>query len=128
VDYFLGPHSALSFEDADALAAVLPGGRLFDSPFGFYLHASALFKAASLIDHEIHFAQLALSNAPPDWNTTDLWNTVIKGATDMGYWDDAYAALMSTPHELLSVVVVSLRSSAFRRLTIFAGGATVLST
>jgi len=120
-----GPHSALSFEDADALAAVLPGGRLFDSTFGFYLHASTLFKAASLIDHEIRFVQLALSNAPPDWNTADLWNTVIKGATDLGYWDDAYAALMSTPHELLSVVV-SLRF--FRRLTIFAGGATVLST
>ncbi|KAH8990090.1 nucleoporin Nup120/160-domain-containing protein [Lactarius akahatsu] len=96
-----GPHSALSFEDADALAAVLPGGRIFDSTFGFYLHVSTLFKATSLIDHEIRFAQLALSNAPPDWNTADLWNTVIKGATDLGYWDDAYAALMSTPHELL---------------------------
>jgi nuclear pore complex protein Nup160 len=47
---------------------------------------------------------LALSNAPPEWNTTDLWNTVIKGATDLGYWDDAYAALMSTPHELLLVL------------------------
>ncbi|KAF8266642.1 nucleoporin Nup120/160-domain-containing protein [Lactarius quietus] len=96
-----GPHSALSFEDADALAAVLPGGRLFDSTFGFYLHAATLFKTASLTDHEIHFAHLALSNAPPDWNTTDLWNAVIKGATDLGYWDNAYAALMSTPHELL---------------------------
>ncbi|KAH9036608.1 nucleoporin Nup120/160-domain-containing protein [Lactarius pseudohatsudake] len=96
-----GPHSALSFEDADALAAALPGGRIFDSTFGFYLHVSTLFKATSLIDHEIRFAQLALSNAPPDWNTTDLWNTVIKGATDLGYWDDAYAGLMSTPHELL---------------------------
>ncbi|KAH9005802.1 nucleoporin Nup120/160-domain-containing protein [Lactarius hatsudake] len=96
-----GPHSALSFEDADALAAVLPGGRIFDSTFGFYLHVSTLFKATSLIDHEIRFAQLALSNAPSDWNTADLWNTVIKGATDLGYWDHAYAALMSTPHELL---------------------------
>ena len=105
----------------------MPGGRLFDSTFGFYLHASTLFKAASLIDHEIHFAQLALSNAPSDWNTTDLWNTVIKGATDMGYWDGAYAALMSTPHELLSVDVL-LRSSAFSRLTILAGSAIVPST
>ena len=80
-----------------------------------------------LIDHEIHFAQLALSNAPPDWNTTDLWNTVIKGATDLGYWDNAYAALMSTPHELLSVVT-PISIDRVRWLTIFAGGATVLST
>ncbi|KAI0307403.1 nucleoporin Nup120/160-domain-containing protein [Multifurca ochricompacta] len=70
-----GPHSALSFEDADALGAVLPGGQLFDS--------------------------LALLKAPLDWDTTDLWSTVIRGATDLGYWDDAYAALMSTPHDVL---------------------------
>ena len=99
--YLTGPHSTLSFEDADALAAVLPGGQLFDSMFGFYLHASTLFKSASLTDYDVHFAQLALSNAPPDWDTTDLWSTVIRGATDLGYWDDAYAALMSTPHDSL---------------------------
>ncbi|KAI0245682.1 nucleoporin Nup120/160-domain-containing protein [Lactifluus subvellereus] len=96
-----GPHSTLSFEDADALAAVLPGGQLFDSMFGFYLHSSTLFKSASLTDYDVHFARLALSNAPPDWDTTDLWSTVIRGATDLGYWDDAYAALMSTPHDSL---------------------------
>jgi nuclear pore complex protein Nup160 len=69
--------------------------------FAFYLHASALFKAASLTDYDVHFARLALSNAPPDWDTTDLWNTVIRGTTDLGYWDDAYATLMSAPHDSL---------------------------
>jgi nuclear pore complex protein Nup160 len=97
----IGPFSALSFEDADALAAVLPGARLFDSMFGFYLHASSLFKSASLTDHDVHFARLALSNAPLDWDTSDLWSTVIRGATDLGYWDEAYATLMATPHDML---------------------------
>ena len=96
-----GPYSTLSFEDADALAAVLPGGQLFDSMFGFYLHASSLFKSASFTDHDVHFCRLAISNAPPDWDTNDLWSTVIRGATDLGYWDEAYAALMATPHDML---------------------------
>ncbi|KAI9510623.1 nucleoporin Nup120/160-domain-containing protein [Russula earlei] len=96
-----GPHSALSFEDADALAAVLPGGQLFDSVFGLCLHASSLFKSASHTDHDVHFSRLAISNAPPEWDTTDLWNTIIRGATDLEYWDEAYAALMATPHDIL---------------------------
>ena len=99
--YLTGPYSTLSFEDADALAAVLPGGQLFDSMFGFYLHASSLFKSASLIDHDVHFCRLAISNSPSDWDTNDLWSTVIRGATDLGYWDEAYAALMATPHDML---------------------------
>ena len=103
--YLTGPYSALSFEDADALAAVLPGGQFFDSMFGFYLHASSLFKSASLTDHDVHFARLAISNAPPDWDTNDLWSTVIRGATDLGYWDEAYAALMATPHDMLLVII-----------------------
>jgi len=103
--YLTGPYSALSFEDADALAAVLPGGQFFDSMFGFYLHASSLFKSASLTDHDVHFARLAISNAPSDWDTNDLWSTVIRGATDLGYWDEAYAALMATPHDMLLVII-----------------------
>jgi nuclear pore complex protein Nup160 len=106
--YLTGPHSALSFEDADALAAVLPGSQLFDSMFGFYLHASSLFKSASLTDHDVHFARLAISNAPPEWDTNDLWSTVIRGATDLGYWDEAYAALMATPHDILLVTICEL--------------------
>jgi nuclear pore complex protein Nup160 len=44
---------------------------------------------------------LAISNAPPEWDTNDLWSTVIRGTTDLGYWDEAYAALMATPHDML---------------------------
>ncbi|TFY82965.1 hypothetical protein EWM64_g1046 [Hericium alpestre] len=96
-----GPHSALSQEDAEALAAVLPGGHLSDSDFGFYMHVSALFKAAGLTDSEVRFARLALSVAPPDWDTTELWFTIIKGSIELGYYDDAYVALMTTPHDKL---------------------------
>ncbi|KAI0317893.1 hypothetical protein OF83DRAFT_1171570 [Amylostereum chailletii] len=96
-----GPHKSLLFEDADALAAVLPGAQLFDSDFEFYLHVSALFKASSLVDHEVPFPRLALSVAPADWDTLDLWHAIIKGSLDLGYWDDAYSALMATPHDRL---------------------------
>jgi nuclear pore complex protein Nup160 len=123
--YLTGPYSALSFEDADALAAVLPGGQLFDSMFGFYLHASSLFKSVSLTDRDVHFAKLAIPNAPPDWDTNDLWSTVIRGATDLGYWDEAYAALMTTPHDMLFVI---MHEGFLPNLRIFVGGVIVLST
>lgn len=93
-----GPASGLSIEDSEALQAVLPGGLLFDSEFGFYLHASSLFKGAGLVDHEVYFAKLALSLAPSDWDTTELWYAIIKGSTDLGYWDDAYSGIVTTPY------------------------------
>lgn len=97
----IGPDSALSSEDADALASVLPGSQLFDSDFGFFLHTASLFKAAFLTEHEVHFSRLALTVAPEDWETIDLWYSIIKGSIDLGYYDDAYAALMATPHQRL---------------------------
>ncbi|KAI0063071.1 hypothetical protein BV25DRAFT_1907210 [Artomyces pyxidatus] len=96
-----GPDSALSYEDEEALGAVLPNTRMFDSYFGFYLHAASLFKGAGLTDYEVHFSRLALSVVWPDWDTTDLWNSVIRGSAELAYWDDAYAALMTTPHDEL---------------------------
>ena len=60
-----GPHSALSSDDRDALRAVLPAGKLFETRFGFYLHASELLNAALSTYHDVLFTQLALSNAPP---------------------------------------------------------------
>ncbi|KAI0038000.1 hypothetical protein FA95DRAFT_1684755 [Auriscalpium vulgare] len=96
-----GADTGISFEDAEALSAVLPGAQLFDSIFGFYLHASSLFKSAGLVDYEVHFSRLALSVAPPSWDSTDLWYSIIKGKTDLGYWDDAYSSLMAAPSEKL---------------------------
>ncbi|KAJ6538958.1 nucleoporin Nup120/160-domain-containing protein [Mycena capillaripes] len=94
-----GPDNALSPEDHEALSFVLPATDPFDTAFFFYLHASKLFKMASLVQHEVFFTQLALSVAPPDTDTSSLWNTIIKGYTDLSLYDDAYSSLIATPYE-----------------------------
>ncbi|KAJ7162628.1 nucleoporin Nup120/160-domain-containing protein [Mycena crocata] len=94
-----GPDNALSSEDHEALSFVLPATDPFDSAFFFYLHASRLFKMASLVQHEVFFAQMALSVAPTDADTSSLWNTAIKGYTDLSLYDDAYSSLTATPYE-----------------------------
>lgn len=96
-----GPETRLSTEDREALAAVLSNSELFDSQFGFYLHAAKLFGAASVTVYEVLFSQHAISTAPSRANTSALWQTVIKGFVDLELYDDAYAALMSTPYEKL---------------------------
>jgi hypothetical protein len=101
-----GPKNTLSAEDGQALSGVLPGAKLFDADFSFYLNTAALFKTASDVDHEVLFSQLALSVAPPDQDTTPLWYTVIKGLTDLALYEDAYAALVSVPYEKLYVPLV----------------------
>lgn len=80
---------------------MLPGARLFTSDFEFYLHAAALFKSGSVITHEVHFTQLALSVAPYAVDTSELWYSAIKGLIDLGLYEDAYTALMSSPYEKL---------------------------
>ncbi|KAF8076014.1 nucleoporin Nup120/160-domain-containing protein [Lyophyllum atratum] len=97
---FGGDH-VLSAEDQETLARILPATELLDSQYFFYIHASNLFKLSSWVHHEVFFAQLAISVAPPGADTSSLWATVINGLTDLGYYDDAYAALMSTPYEKL---------------------------
>ncbi|KAF9452001.1 hypothetical protein P691DRAFT_795643 [Macrolepiota fuliginosa MF-IS2] len=94
-----GPDSALSQEDREALLVVMPSARVFESSFAFYIHASEMFKNHLLVYYEVLFAQLAISTAPPGVDTSTLWYTVIKGYLDLGQYDDAYAALMATPHE-----------------------------
>lgn len=59
---------------------------------------------ASLVQHEVLFAQLALSVPPPDEDTAALWYTVIKGYTDLSLFDDAYSSLIATPYEKQSVL------------------------
>lgn len=94
----IGPEAALSSEDQEALAAILPPGEHFDSEFAFYLHATVLFKNVSVVCHEVVFAQSAISVAL-DGDTGLLWGTVIKGYIDLGQYANAYAALMASPHE-----------------------------
>ncbi|OJT13189.1 Nuclear pore complex protein Nup160 [Trametes pubescens] len=96
-----GPHSALSFDDQEAVAVVLPGEKPFPAQFDFYLHVAELFKAALTTYHDVFFTQLALAVAPPGIDTLALWHSVIKGLTDLGQYEDAYAALVSAPYERL---------------------------
>lgn len=78
---------------------MLPGAILFDSEFSYYLHAAGLFKSVGLVYQETMFAQLALSVASQDVDTSALWLTVIRGYIDLALYDDAYAALLSTPYD-----------------------------
>ncbi|OCH95867.1 hypothetical protein OBBRIDRAFT_744376 [Obba rivulosa] len=103
-----GPDKALSFEDHEAFAAVLPGAQSFDSEFGFYIHAASLFKAASVTTYEVSFSQLAVSIAPSGADTTDIWHGIIRGLTDLGLFEDACTALVSTAYERLTRECISL--------------------
>lgn len=94
-----GQDSALSHQDQQALLLVLPGPEVYDSPFTFYLHAAMLFRSHSLVSHEVFFTQLAISVSPAGVDTSALWHTVIKGHTELGMYDDAYAAWVASPYE-----------------------------
>lgn len=98
-----GVHSGLSLEDKEALASVLPGAELFYSEYAFFLHVASLFKAASLVCHDVHFSQLALSFGHPEADTIDLWHGVIKGNIELGLYDDAYSSLVVCPNDRLYV-------------------------
>ena len=113
-----GKDCALLEDDREALSAVLPGAELIDSEYSFYIHAASLFKASSLVHQEVHFTQLALSVAPPYIDTSPLWQTVIKGFTDLGLYEDSYAALVSSPYEKQ---YVALYSALFTKPNFFEG-------
>ncbi|KAJ3743459.1 nucleoporin Nup120/160-domain-containing protein [Lentinula detonsa] len=95
-----GPDNALGQEDRDALQNVLPSSQLFDTSHSFYLYIATLFKSNSLQHYEVHFTQLALSVAPPNTDTLSLWHTVVRGYIDLGLFDEAYAAWVSTPSDV----------------------------
>ena len=96
-----GPDSALVLEDKNAFSAVLPNASLLDSDFSFYLHLRELFRTASVTHHEVRASQLALSVAPPGDDTSELWYRVVKGLTELGAFDDAYATLAASPYDKL---------------------------
>lgn len=85
------------------MARVLPNGELFDDAYAFYLHAAMLFKYHSLTYQEVTFTQLAISSSPADVDTASLWSVVVKGYTDLGMYEDAYASWVASPHEHQSV-------------------------
>ena len=73
---------------------------MFDSEFSFYLHAATLFRDSNATSYEVLFTRLAISVAPVI-NTMPLWATVIKGLVELGLYDDAYQALISSPYDKL---------------------------
>ena len=88
-------------EGQETLAFLLPATELIDSQYSFCVHLSNIFKSASHMYQEVHFAQLAISVAPVDADTSPLWYTVVKGLSDLSLYEDAYASLMSTPYKKL---------------------------
>ncbi|KAG8218321.1 hypothetical protein J3R82DRAFT_3935 [Butyriboletus roseoflavus] len=94
-----GPDSGLSFEDAEALSSVLPAKALYDSDFSFYLEASTIFRSSGLTQHEVSFLRLALSVAPPEAETADIWYGLIRGYIDLSSWKEAYSSIIAAPSD-----------------------------
>lgn len=92
---FTGRNNALSREDQLALKKIID----LDSEFAFYTHVVFEIFRDSWIHHKVTFAQLAIAAAPPDENVDDLWDTVIESNITLGYYDDAYAAIIAAPSE-----------------------------
>jgi nuclear pore complex protein Nup160 len=99
----IGPasHSALSDDDARALASVLPDATLFDYEFSYYIAVSSFYAKASEVFYEVRFTQLAISVAPPELDSSALWYNVIRGYIDLAQYDEAYTALVTMPYEKL---------------------------
>lgn len=94
-----GSGNGLSLEDVETLTAVLPGKALYDSEFAFYLEASSIFRVNGLTIHEVSFLRLALSVAPKEADTADLWYGLIRGYIDLSYWEEAYSSIIATPSD-----------------------------
>ena len=98
-------------QDLHPLIRVLPDSKLFDGPATFYLHIAMLFRFHSLLYEEVHFTQLALSLGSPLIEASALWRAVIGGYTDLGMFDDAYAAWAAAPYEEVYVFAYQILPS-----------------
>ncbi|KAL1744628.1 nucleoporin Nup120/160-domain-containing protein [Schizophyllum fasciatum] len=102
----LGPDSGSSPSEREGLAKLLPDGPL-TSEYAFTVHCSQLFKAANYVFHEVRFAQLALSLASDEDEMVLLWESIIKGNTVLGYYEEAIAALIAAPDILSKTELVT---------------------
>jgi nuclear pore complex protein Nup160 len=89
----IGRYHMLCQEDQRALKSILN----LDSEFAYYKHVAFVVFKDSWIHYKVTFSQLAVSVAPPDEDTTDLWNAVIDGHIALAQYDEAYCALVSAP-------------------------------
>ena len=62
---------------------------------------AGLFKLAGMISNEVKFLKLALS-VWPEGNEVEAsaatWSAIIKGYSDLRLYEDAYTAIISSPH------------------------------
>lgn len=80
---------------------MLPSGR-FDTECEYYVHVSQLFKARNLVSHQVQFLKLALSVWPEGSEleaSVSTWAEIIKGYTELHLYEDAYCALIASPHQ-----------------------------
>ncbi|TFK29339.1 hypothetical protein FA15DRAFT_610509 [Coprinopsis marcescibilis] len=96
-----GGDTALAPDDAEALTLVLPAAHAIGSDFLYYIHASELFKRHYLVHYEAHFAELAVSVAPPGSDTSGLRTNIVRGYASLSMYEEAYAALMMMPYDKL---------------------------
>lgn len=99
-------------EDVEPLQMVLPATQPIESEFAYYVYVSELFKAHLQIRYQVQFAQLAISSAPAGVDTSSLWSIVIKGYSELGHYEEAYATINAMPFERQCVVEIIER--AFR--------------
>ena len=96
----------MTLEDSNALATVLPSSQVMDGEYNYYLFSAELFRN-EYVYHEVKFSKLALQVSPAGIDTGPLWKTIVKGLTDLGLYEEAYATLMQIPSEILFVVVLN---------------------
>ena len=100
----VGPDSVVTFNDADALVAVLPAAASFASAeCDYYLHVAELCSNVNLTLSEVHFTKLALSVWPEGDDSSEAsaaaWDAIIRGYTNLALYEDAYSALISSSHD-----------------------------
>lgn len=82
--------------DADGLASVIPETLDMNSLHDYYKHVASLLDKDSI--NAITFCHLAIETAPPGEDTKELWTKIFRGNVSLGRYEEAYMALVTTPH------------------------------
>ncbi|KIO30211.1 hypothetical protein M407DRAFT_20680 [Tulasnella calospora MUT 4182] len=99
-----GDDGLLESEDADALEDVLPLDEYYLPHY--YNHVADLFAECSLDVYVARFTKLAIDSSPEEVSEK-LWETLLTSYIALGLYEDAYMALISTPHQSLQQRFIS---------------------
>lgn len=94
----------LPSHEREALNAVLSNiatPNAEDAEFSYFLQLSKLFEASGYQSQVIRFCKAAIQVAPDDTDTAELWFKVFRGHVALNEFEEAYMALVATPHEKL---------------------------